>query len=152
MSLRTRMVLVAGVAVAIAVIGVAVGSYLGTRSSLLGQTDRSLQTVSGPVLHRAQAPHGEFAPTPAPPGSGGQGVGCSTHGDPDEGLALDRPPAQAFGGASGTYTLVCAQRQHVLTAGRRPSDPAHHARSGGREERARPVLHRHDGRRTITSG
>jgi two-component system sensor histidine kinase MprB len=59
-------------------------------------------------LHRAQAPHGEFAPTPAPPGSAGQGVGCSTHGDPDEGLALDRPPEQAFGGASGTYTLVCA--------------------------------------------
>ncbi|MBV9337166.1 MAG: HAMP domain-containing histidine kinase [Solirubrobacterales bacterium] len=107
MSLRTRMVLVAGVAVAIAVIAVAAGSYLGTRSSLLGQTDQSLQRVAAPVLARAQGPRGVFSPTPAPPGDAGQGGGCGGIGDQDEGLALDRPPEQAFGGASGTFTLVC---------------------------------------------
>jgi two-component system sensor histidine kinase MprB len=116
MSLRTRMVLVAGVAVAIAVVGVAVGSYLGTRSSLQGQVDQSLQSIARPYVGRAQGPPGEFSPTPAAsgrqgPGRGsGQGSGgtaCGQQPDPDQGLGLDRPPSQPFGGPSGTFTLVC---------------------------------------------
>jgi two-component system, OmpR family, sensor histidine kinase MprB len=109
MSLRTRMVLVAGVAVAIAVIGVAVGSYLGTRSSLQGQVDQSLQSIAHPVLGRAQGPPGQFSPTPSD-SDDQQASGHSACGqppDPDEGLGLDRPPSQPFGGPSGSYTLVC---------------------------------------------
>ena len=108
MSLRTRMVLVAGVAVAIAVIGVAVGSYFGTRSSLQGQVDQSLQSVARPVLGRAQSPPGQFSPTPGASGQQGSGhEACGKQPDPDQGLGLDRPPAQPFGGPSGTFTLVC---------------------------------------------
>ncbi|MBV9212821.1 MAG: HAMP domain-containing histidine kinase [Actinobacteria bacterium] len=43
MSLRTRMGLVAGVAVALAVVGVATVVYAGTRSELRGQVDRALE-------------------------------------------------------------------------------------------------------------
>ncbi len=108
MSLRARMVLVAGVAVAIAVVGVAVGSYLGTRAGLLGQIDGSLRSVAAPVLGRTKGPPGVFAPTPPRSGDDAREVGCGKTGDPDEGLSLDRLPPQAFGGASGTFTLVCA--------------------------------------------
>jgi two-component system, OmpR family, sensor histidine kinase MprB len=101
------MVLVSGVAVAIAVIGVAVVSYLGTSSSLLGQTDQALQTVARPVIDRTNGPPGVFSPTP-PRSGGGQGTGCGNLGDRDEGLGLDNPRPQAFGGPSGTFTLVCA--------------------------------------------
>jgi len=51
MSLRTRMVLLAGVAVAIAAIAVAVASYEGTRSELQGQVDDSLQSLVKRPLH-----------------------------------------------------------------------------------------------------
>ena len=108
MSLRTRMVLVAGVAVAIAVIAVAVGSYVGTRSSLQGQVDQSLQSVARPVLGRSQRSAGPVAPTPGAVGSGRvrRTRGVRPTADPDQGLGLDRPPTQPFGGPSGTFTLV----------------------------------------------
>ena len=56
MSLRTRMVLVAGVAVAIAVIAVAVASYEGTRSQLQGQVDKSLQSLIKTPLSVSSVP------------------------------------------------------------------------------------------------
>ena len=108
MSLRARMGLVAGVAVAIAVVAVAVGSYPGTRSGLLGQIDESLRSVAAPVLGRTKGPPGGFAPTPPRSATTRSRLRCGKTGDPDEGLSLDRLPAQAFGGASGTFTLVCA--------------------------------------------
>ena len=46
MSLRARMGLFAGVAVAIAVIAVVVAGYEGTRNELLSQVDQSLQSLS----------------------------------------------------------------------------------------------------------
>jgi len=102
-SLRTRMVLVAGVAVAIAVVAVAVASYAGTRSELQGQVDQSLQgLIKRPLANIGMGPGGPGSPLPQtglhfPSGTG--------HGDPDEGLGLDHMPPQAFGGPSGTFTL-----------------------------------------------
>ncbi len=98
MSLRTRMVLVAGVAVAIAVIAVAVASYAGTRSELQGQVDQSLRNLTQPLLGRAGI-------LPQTPGRPPPGPDRDDQHDPDEGLGLDRLPSQAFGGAGGIYQL-----------------------------------------------
>jgi len=108
MSLRTRMLLVAGVAVAIAVIAVAVASYAGTRSDLQAQVDQQLQGL-------LKTPLGNVGIGPGGPGSGGHGSPLPqsgahqpsevNNGDPDEGLGLDRLPAQAFGGPSGAFTV-----------------------------------------------
>ena len=105
MSLRARMALFAGAAVAIAVVAVVVAGYGGTRSELQGQVDQSLQSLAKrPLQNIGLGPHG--GPPPAgvfpigprvPSGNGGH--------DPDEGLGFDHLPPQAFGGASGTFTV-----------------------------------------------
>jgi len=101
MSLRTRMVLLAGVAVAIAAIAVAVASYEGTRSELQGQVDQSLQSlIKRPLGNIGMGPGGGRSLLPQRPLPSQTG-----DGDPDEGLGIDRLPPQAFGGASGTFTL-----------------------------------------------
>jgi two-component system sensor histidine kinase MprB len=113
MSLRTRMVLLAGVAVAIAVIAVAVSAYAGTRSDLRGQVDQSLSALNRQVLGRRTAPGGGGPPG----GRGGPGGGAAgalgfvpSGGNEgpcvrDEGLGLDELQGPAFGGASGTFTV-----------------------------------------------
>jgi two-component system, OmpR family, sensor histidine kinase MprB len=124
MSLRTRMVLVAGVAVAIAVVAVAVASYEGTRSQLQGQVDQSLTSLSrAPLSNIGFGPHG--GPSPLPQGDGDQ----SREGgrDPDEGLGFERLPPQAFGGASGTFTLFKRDGQTYVPPAQAyeiPSTPA----------------------------
>jgi two-component system sensor histidine kinase MprB len=124
MSLRTRMVLVAGVAVAIAVLAVAVASYEGTRSQLQGQVDQSLNSLSrAPLANIGFGPHG--GPSPLPQGDGDQ----SREGgrDPDEGLGFERVPPQAFGGASGTFTLFKRDGQTYVPPAQAyeiPSTPA----------------------------
>ena len=50
MSLRARMGLAAGVAVALAVIAVAVSAYAGTRSELQGQLDSSLSSLTARLV------------------------------------------------------------------------------------------------------
>ncbi|MGN6870173.1 MAG: sensor histidine kinase [Solirubrobacteraceae bacterium] len=124
MSLRTRIVLVAGVAVAIAVVAVAVASYEGTRSQLQGQVDQSLNSLSRPPLSNIGfGPQG--GPSPLPQGDGDQ----SREGgrDPDEGLGFERLPPQAFGGASGTFTLFKHDGRTYVPPGQAyeiPSTPA----------------------------
>jgi two-component system, OmpR family, sensor histidine kinase MprB len=103
MSLRTRMVLVAGVAVAIAVVAVAVASYAGTRSVLQGQVDQSLRSLSQRPLNNIGDGRGG-GPSPLPQSQGRVPSGRGP-GDPDEGLGIDRIPPQAFGGPSGTFTV-----------------------------------------------
>jgi two-component system, OmpR family, sensor histidine kinase MprB len=105
MSLRSRMALFAGAAVAIAVIAVVVAGYEGTRNELQRQVDQSLQSLSKTPLQNiglgpggGPPPHGVFRFGPHVPS------GNADH-DPDEGLGLDHLPPQAFGGASGTFTL-----------------------------------------------
>jgi two-component system, OmpR family, sensor histidine kinase MprB len=107
MSLRTRMVLVAGIAVAIAVVAVAAASYEGTRSELQGQVDQSLQSlIKTPLSNIGLGPGGH---SPLPQSNRGAprapGDGDNDAHDADEGLGIDRLPPQAFGGASGTFTL-----------------------------------------------
>ena len=105
MSLRARMALFAGAAVAIAVIAVVVAGYGGTRSELQGQVDQSLQSLTKrPLQNVGLGPHGG----PPQPGvlqfRGHIPSGNRDH-DPDEGLGFDNLPPQAFGGPSGTFTL-----------------------------------------------
>ena len=105
MSLRARMALFAGAAVAIAVIAVVVAGYQGTRNELQGQVDQSLQSLAKrPLENIGLGPGG--GPPPAGVFQFGPHVpsGNVDH-DPDEGLGFDHLPPQAFGGASGTFTL-----------------------------------------------
>lgn len=121
MSLKARMGLAAGVAVAIAVIAVAVSAYAGTSSQLIAQTDASLRHLAQPVLLRA---NGRGGGGPGPDGSSGLfgsadqqrpvslGHCGSASPDEDEGLLLDQVPGQAFGAAPGAFTLVCRDGTH----------------------------------------
>jgi two-component system, OmpR family, sensor histidine kinase MprB len=118
MSLRARMAIAAGAAVALAVFAVAVSSYAGMRSQLLGQVDQSLRdrlaqvpglAGGGPVPPRQRGDDGlGFAPT----GGGGEGPG-----EGDEGLGLDRVPTSAFGAASGIFTIVYPNGQTYVPTG-----------------------------------
>jgi two-component system, OmpR family, sensor histidine kinase MprB len=56
MSLRARMGLAAGLAVALAVIAVAFFAYASTRSSLRGQVDQSLKNLTAQISQRGQHP------------------------------------------------------------------------------------------------
>jgi two-component system sensor histidine kinase MprB len=115
MSLRARMGLAAGVAVSVAVIAVAISAYAGTRSELLGQTDNSLRALAEPVFKRAGQPLGPVTipsggPGDAgtsPPRATGTATTCGKPPDPDERLLLDQRGGQPFGGAPGSFTLVC---------------------------------------------
>ncbi len=103
MSLRARMGLAAGVAVAIAVIAVAFSAYAGMRSQLRGQVDQSLQTLRKQVL---QGPGGSAGG----PGGGGGPPARGGFGEPpgvrDEGLGIDGRTGPAFGGPRGIVTLI----------------------------------------------
>jgi two-component system, OmpR family, sensor histidine kinase MprB len=112
MSLRARMGLAAGVAVAIAVIAVAFSAYAGTRSELQGQLDTSLTHLIHPLLVNAGvakgpmpgARGGAFPQGPnGPPGFRGRGF---TRNDCDQGLGLDDTRGGGFGGAQGYVQLV----------------------------------------------
>jgi two-component system sensor histidine kinase MprB len=107
MSLRARMGLASGVAVALAVVAVALSAYAGTRSELRGQVDNSLRGLAQPILDRARSgpggPGQPGAPAPsAPSGTTGQlGV---TNTDCDLGLGVDRNPT--FGAAAGVKGFI----------------------------------------------
>jgi two-component system sensor histidine kinase MprB len=133
--------LAAGLAVAIAVIAVALTAYAGTRSELRGQTDSSLQSLTGSVLSRAGIsanghPSGPRATPPgsAPAATGGKarrsdlgfaGTGASRRDpdDKDEGLGLDDRNSPAFGGAPGTLTLVRRDGTIYIPRGQKQSIP-----------------------------
>jgi two-component system sensor histidine kinase MprB len=95
-SLRVRLGLAAGVAVAIAVIAVTVSSYAGTSSELRGQVDTQLRTLAGHVI--------DFDADGTPP-PGGQGPGPA---DRDGRLPLDHRRHSPFGGADGVLEQVSA--------------------------------------------
>jgi two-component system sensor histidine kinase MprB len=111
--------------VALAVFAVAVSSYAGTRSQLLGQVDQSLKDRiaqvpglaggggPGPVRQRGDDGLG-FVPS----GGGGEGPG-----EGDEGLGLDRVPTSAFGAASGIFTVVYPHGGTYVPEGQRYSIP-----------------------------
>jgi two-component system, OmpR family, sensor histidine kinase MprB len=115
-SLRSRIVLISGAAVALAVIAVAVAAYAGTRSDITGQLDQSLQSLTGSIMARAGLPSNGGPPGGGPAGGpaggpqrGGRDQGARANeklGDPDEGLGLDADNGPAFGGAPGVVTLI----------------------------------------------
>ncbi|MFZ0039713.1 MAG: HAMP domain-containing sensor histidine kinase, partial [Solirubrobacteraceae bacterium] len=130
LSLRARMGVAAGVAVALAVIAVAVSAYAGTRSVLQGQLDRSLQNLSQQVLHHggpgeSRAPGGgqgaQGADGFSPGGRAGAGSLAGT--DNDEGLGLDQRGGPAFGGAPGSLTLVKRNGSTFVPQGQTSSIP-----------------------------
>ena len=124
MSLRTRMVLVAGVAVAIAVIAVAVASYEGTRSELQGQVDHSLHgLIKTPLSRIGLGPRGARSPLPQS-GRARPGDGDNDSQDADAGLGIDQLPPQAFGGASGTFTLFKREGPSYVPPGQNYQIPA----------------------------
>lgn len=93
MSLRTRIAAVAGLAVAVAVLGAAVTVYVAIRSELRGEVDRSLRERA--TAFRDPGPMGD------------EGLG----GPPPPLRERLRPPGDgppAFGGASGFVQLVKA--------------------------------------------
>jgi two-component system sensor histidine kinase MprB len=115
MTLRVRLGLAAGIAVAVAVIAVAAVSYAGTRSDLRGQVDQSLQTLA------ARFPVGPGNGPGGPSGGGRVGGGGNRGGggggtgiggisrfgsDCDQGLGINAPVGPALGGAPGFYQLV----------------------------------------------
>jgi two-component system sensor histidine kinase MprB len=130
MSLRVRLGIAAGVAVAIAVLAVAISAYAGTRSHLRGQVDHSLEQLAQPIVGHAKRPappsqtgspsetqaqsgsHGEGEPSEAggqketaqagTPGEGAEAQG----GDCDLGLGLDLGGGPGFGGAAGLRQFV----------------------------------------------
>ncbi len=110
-SLRARMGLAAGVAVALAVIAVAVSAYAGTSSELHGQLDQSLRNLTQQA--KGGPPDGDGrGGANAPPdgdglsaGSGESGVSGFHH----------RPPA--FGGAAGVLTVVHRDGSSYLIGG-----------------------------------
>jgi two-component system sensor histidine kinase MprB len=115
-SLRVRMGLAAGVAVALAVIAVALTAYAGTRSELKGQVDQSLRSLTGSVLTRARigvggrpldrGPGSAVGQPPAGSATGPSSFSPSDPDDKDEGLGFDDRHGPPFGGAPGTVTLV----------------------------------------------
>ncbi|MGH2890651.1 MAG: sensor histidine kinase [Solirubrobacteraceae bacterium] len=105
MSLRARMALAAGVAVALAVIAVSIAAYAGTSTQVHGQLDQSLRSLSGRIVPVGGAGAGQGGSH----GDNGGGGGSSEHvHDPDEGLHLDADNGPPFGAAAGTVALVHA--------------------------------------------
>jgi len=120
MSLRARMGIAAGVAVALAVIAVTVSAYEGTRSELQGQVDNSLKSITAQYLsNQGRMPAGNNGPGGpgaggGPPfvGGGAGGGGFFARGagsrDCDRGLGINNPTSQPFGGAAGFAQLVAS--------------------------------------------
>ena len=114
MSLRARMGLAAGLAVAVAVIAVAVSAYAGTSSELRGQLDQSLSTLTRQVVSNGAPPNAENPSNPAENpdnelenGAGGAGFfgPRPRPGDCDEGLGFQNRGGP-LGSAAGILTLV----------------------------------------------
>jgi two-component system, OmpR family, sensor histidine kinase MprB len=127
MSLRTRMGLVAGAAVALAVVAVATIVYAGTRSELRGQVDRALQArVRG------------FVRPPFPPVLPGPGRRGDVQPFPREprfrGRAYEAPPPAPFGGPVEAVQLISPSGEVLARrpgTGRIPPD-SHARRIAGR--------------------
>ena len=111
MSLRNRIAAVAGLAVAIAVIGGAVAVYVAVRSELRGEVDRALRDRARPIAGNAAG--GGLRPG-NPPGFGnGDGDGPGRGDRPGRPPAAVAPPpaergldARRFGGAAGFVQMI----------------------------------------------
>jgi len=123
-SLRARLGLAAGVAVALAVIAVAISAYEGTRSTLQNQLDTSIHSLAQPELIAANRPPNTFTPERGGLAPNARSGRPSSSSDPDEGLGLDSRGPQAFGGPSGAFTIVYPSGTTYSPANQRYSIPA----------------------------
>ena len=150
MSLRTRMVLLAGVAVAVAVVAVAVAAYVGTRTELQGQVDQSLQSLTNPPLANVRG--GAGGPAPGPNGAPAAGLKAATGAgffspsdpdDRDEGLGFDRPPRSRRSAVrpGRSRSFKPRRRQTYVADGAELRDPVDPGDQALAAQRPRPVLH-----------
>ncbi len=128
MTLRSRLALAAGAAVAVTVVAVTLSAYAGTRASLRSQVDSSLTNLVGRIMGAGGPGGGGGGGRPPGPGAGGQpsalgflppGSALGGPGGPndgDEGLALDRR-GPGFGGPTGLVTLVYADGRVYVPPG-----------------------------------
>ncbi len=118
MSLRARMALASGVAVALAVIAVAFSAYEGTKSQLQGQVDQSLRSLTGSVLGGVGlSANGQRG---GPPGARPPGVnGGGPAGGPPSGATFG---FGANGAASGSGSSDRGQAEQGTTTNRDPDD------------------------------
>jgi two-component system sensor histidine kinase MprB len=96
MSLKTRMAMVAGLAVALAVVIVAVASYEGTKSSLLDSVDQALAEQAKPFTERGDhigPPRGGGVP---PGFATGQGAPPPRFGEPEGNVQIISPGGQVI--------------------------------------------------------
>ena len=155
MSLKTRMAAVAGLAVALAVVIVAVASYAGTKSSLLSSVDQALAEQAKPFTRPAPGPPGVPAEGRRGFARGPRPLHAEEHpprfGEPSANLqfispagVVTRPPDQTAGppvdararriaatGIGRSYTDATVQGSHVrvLTEGIGPRGAVQVARS-----------------------
>ena len=112
MTLRGRIALVAGVAVAVAVIAVAAGSYAAVRSQLRHEIDDSLRERA---QFYARGPDGDEGPEHGRPGGG------RPHPPGDRDVPPGPPPE--FGGAAGYVQIVGPDGSVSREPGERSSLP-----------------------------
>jgi two-component system sensor histidine kinase MprB len=96
MSLKTRMAMVAGLAVALAVVVVAVASYEGTKSSLLDSVDQALAEQAKPFMERGVDRGGPPRGPNGPPGFTGQGAPPPRFGEPAGNVQVITPAGQVI--------------------------------------------------------
>ena len=129
MSLRTRIAAAAGLAVALVVMVAAAAIYIGVRSELRGEIDRSLRDRAGVIARLADGP--------------GPGVGRAERpgvgGEPPPNRRLRVPPPEPFGGPEGLAQLVLPSGQVLRRPGSDDAVPVDSrareiARSGSGED------------------
>ena len=117
MSLRARMGLAAGVAVALAVIAVAASAYEGTRSELRNQVDQSLQNIARPIVGRAHGGPGPQQAGPAGLPQNGTFSGRGEGHDCDNGTGIDLSEAPGLGAAAGLRQFIAPSGRICLAPG-----------------------------------
>lgn len=134
MTMRARIAATAGVSVALAVLAAALGLYLGVRSDLRGEIDKSLRehahalAAPGPPGPTGQGgARGGAAPSPAQRGA--QGGPGPPPGDGDGGGFPSNVPPAPFGEAQGYVQFISPEGSLVVPGGQR--SPARIAPTAG---------------------
>lgn len=118
MTLRARIAATAGVSVALAVLGAALGLYLGVRSDLRGEVDKSLRERAHALAAPGPGgPPGQGGAGPGPPPGDGDGDGGPGGGGPG-GFPASLPPAP-FGEAQGYVQFISPQGSLMVPGGQR---------------------------------
>ena len=132
MTLRVRLGLAAGIAVALAVLAVAISAYAGTKSVLRGQLDNSLQNLSHQISMPAErfggsGPGGGDGPPRSELGISGVQAAAEPPGAGERG-ARTGPPRPGLRGPSGIVTLVYRSGGTFVPTSQGRPHPGHSAR------------------------